>query len=176
MPREVKKITDSTCKIKDGRLLVKSPALAVLENITNRTIQNYRKKGIPTVDQYWFDYVEVRKWLKEQEGITTEDENESINWKQRQLIADTRLKEAKASKEELDIQRIKGEIITIKEAQEGLVLFLNNFRVYYTHLAQDIMSKIEKYIPKQKANSLFTEIRKTIENFVKEYLVTLGNT
>lgn len=172
MPNEKKEITNSTCKIENGRLLVKSSALALLEGISNRTIQHYRSQGIPTIDRYWFDYTEVRKWLKQQEGI---DENSSINWKQRQLIADTRLKEAKASKEELDIKKIKGEIITIKKAQEGLILFLNSFRVYYTHLAQDIMSKIEKYIPKQKANSLFMEIRNTIENFVKEYLITLEN-
>lgn len=164
-------LSNSTCKIENGKLLVKSSALAEIEGITQRTISNYRTRGIPTENQQWFDYVKVRKWLREQEGlIKIEEEGSDINWKQRQLIAETRLKEAKANKEELDFKKIKGETITIKKAQEGLFLFLNQFRFYYTHLSKDILNKIESFVPKRELHKVFVEIRDTVENFVKEYL------
>ncbi len=164
-------INSSTCKIENGRLLVKSSALAEIEGVTQRTISNYRTRGIPTENQQWFDYAKVRKWLREQEGvIKAEEEGSGINWKQRQLIADTRLKEAKADKEELDFKKIKGETIAIKKAQEGLLLFINQFRFYYTHLSKDIINKIESFVPKREVHKVFIDIRDTIENFVKGYM------
>lgn len=174
MAENEKQITTSTCKIKDGKLFVKSSALAILEGVTSRTVRNYRQRGIPTEDNQWFDYAKVRKWLREQEGvIKAEEEDTNINWKQRQLIADTRLKQAKADKEELDLKRLKGETTTIKKAQEGLILFMTSFRFYYTHLSKDIMNKIESFIPKREAHNIFVEIRDTIEDFVKGYIDSL---
>lgn len=167
-------LSNSTCKIENGKLLVKSSALAEIEGITQRTISNYRLRGIPTENQQWFDYVKVRKWLREQEGlIKTEEEGSDINWKQRQLIAETRLKEAKANKEELDFKKIKGETITIKKAQEGLFSFINHFRFYYTHLSNEIINKIESFVPKRDLHKVFVEIRDTIEDFVKGYIENL---
>lgn len=164
-------INNSTCKIENGKLLVKSSVLAEIEGVAQSTITNYRARGIPTENQQWFDYVKVRKWLRDQEIIISKnDGEENINWKQRQLIAETRLKEAKANKEELDFKKIKGETITIKKAREGLLSFINQFRFYYTHLSKDIMDKIENFIPKREARNIFVEIRDKIEDFVKGYI------
>lgn len=174
MPNEEKKITDSTCKIKDGKLFVKSSALAILEGVTQRTITNYRQRGIPTEDQHWFDYAKVRKWLREQEGvIKEEEEGTGINWKQQQLIADTKIKKAKAEKEELDLKMLKNEVITITEAQKSLISFCENFKDFYTNLPDKIMLKIQSFVPKREAFGIYKDLQSTIEQTVNEYIIQL---
>lgn len=169
-----KQITNSTCKIKDGKLFVKSSTLAILEGVTQRTINNYRQRGIPTEDQQWFDYAKVRKWLREQEGlIKIEEEDTNINWKQRQLIADTRLKQAKADKEELDLKILKNEVITINEAQKSLISFCENFKDYYINLPDKIMLKIQPFVSKREAFKIYKELQNDIENIVSEYIEEL---
>ena len=169
-----KQITNSTCKIKDGKILVKSSALAIIEGVTQRTITNYRQRGIPTEDQQWFDYTKVRKWLREQEGvIKVEEEDTNINWKQQQLIADTKLKKAKAEKEELDLKMLKNEVITINEAQKSLILFCENFKDYYMNLPDKIMLRIQPFVSKREAFNIYKDLRDDIENIVNEYIEQL---
>lgn len=168
MPNE---ITASTCKIKDGKLFVKSSALAILEGVTQRTITNYRQRGVPTEDQQWFDYAKVRKWLREQEGVIKKEEGDTgINWKQQQLIADTKLKKAKAEKEELDLKILKDEVITITEAQKSLISFCENFKDYYMNLPDKIMLRIQPFVSKREAFNIYKDLQKTIEQIVNEYI------
>lgn len=168
MPNE---ITNSNCKIKDGRLFVKSSALAIIEGVTQRTITNYRQRGIPTEDQQWFDYVNVRKWLREQDGvIKKEEEDTGVNWKQQQLIADTKLKKAKAEKEELDLKILKDEVITITEAQKSLISFCENFKDFYMNLPDKIMLKIQSFVSKREAFGIYKDLQNTIEQTVNEYI------
>lgn len=174
MPNEDKKITASTCKIKDGKLFVKSSALAIIEGVTQRTITNYRQRGIPTEDQQWFDYAKVRKWLREQECvIKKEEEGSNINWKQQKLIADTKLQKAKAEKEELDLKMLKNEVITISEAQKSLISFCENFKDFYMNLPDKIMLRIQPFVSKREAFNIYKDLRNEIENIVNEYIEQL---
>ena len=94
-------------------------------------------------------------------------------WYQKQLIADTRLKQAKADKEELDLKRLKNEVITINEAQKSLISFCENFKDYYMNLPDKIMLKIQPFVSKREAFKIYKELQNDIENIVSEYIEEL---
>lgn len=163
-------LSDSNVKLKDGRLLVKTGALAELEGVSLHTIRRWALNGMPHMPRAWFDYAECRKWISENKTGGGVPEEEGVNWKASMLVAEARLKMAKAEKEELELARIKGETVTTREMRKSLVDFMQGFKAYFLNLPDELMHSFEQYIPKRDAFKVFDKVKTKIDSFINDYI------
>lgn len=132
---------ESSCGIEsDGVIVVSTAFLENYFGVSRPAIQKWTQQGCPKLERGKWDLIAVLKWRGWVSGVDGEGEGQGLHVKK--LKAETFLKEMQGELAELELQRVKGELISLAEVEDVIGAAIINAKAQLLSLPAKIAPKL----------------------------------
>lgn len=110
---------------KDGVLEVTTSLLEDYFNVSRKTITQWEQKGCPKLSRGKWDLIAILKWRGGLQAYPCEDSEDSCSAALRKIKADTFLKEQQGQIAEIELQKLRKEVVDISDVKRligGIIL------------------------------------------------------
>lgn len=150
------------CVTDDDRILLSTSKLAEVMGVSIKTIGVWEQKGLSKERRGWWDIAKAIAWRNGQNGPPVIANK---------MEAETRLKIAKASLAELELQLKNGELIPLSIVNERLGTLFSEIRTSFLSIGDYIMAETYTQYPE-----LAPQARRMIDIYVREALKSIADT
>jgi len=144
----------------DNRLLLNSQKIAELLVVNEATLRKWSSAGCPKEKRGWWDLAAVIKWRGRAIGVQGQATGEAAR-----LVADTKLKEAQATLQEMKLHELTGDLIPVKLVEERVTQLFQNVQQSILGISDKIMNSIYTLYPE-----LAIDAKRTIDHEIREAL------
>jgi phage terminase Nu1 subunit (DNA packaging protein) len=109
--QEIKELEDFEAEPLDATVVKTIEEVARVMNVSYRTVQRWKKDGMPVGEDGYYDLEEIKAWHDEKEGITPASEGK-FYWEER-------IRKCKAELLELELKKVTGELLPKDEVESG---------------------------------------------------------
>ena len=145
---------------KEKRAIVKAQdEIAKIMGVSCRTIQRWKKEGMPVTKEGYYDLDAIKKWYDEKSGLlSTEEGDEKPFW-------DKQLQKYKARILEIELKKMEGDIMTRSEVENGWAIRVAAVRAEFTALPDRVAPVLAMKEPREIKKLLLDAIIEITDEF-----------
>lgn len=134
-------ITASKTTFADGIVEVTNGFLEEYFNVSRQSLSNWTKQGCPKLAQGKWDFIAVLKWRGGLAAISEDGDGDGDAYL-RKIKADAFLKEQQGQIAEIELQKLRGEVITVSEVEQIAGGIITNAKGLLTALPSKVAPKL----------------------------------
>ena len=150
-------------EIKDGQVIVRANEVTLIFGVTQRTINEWAKRGCPKIAKDTYNVREVMEWK-----YAAENKPESLE--AQKLKADVRYRESRADMEEMKRKVMVGEYIAVDDIKAELTDVFGQVKQAMLNIKSKVLQNLYTVYP-----DCAFDVANLVEDEVERGLKTLAN-
>lgn len=155
----------------DGKVLTSSNRLCSLLEISDKTLTNWKRKGLPQHSRGWWDLQQVMKWRGMIQSGDDPAAKKSENLQQKKLVAEVAYKEAQAELTIIKTDLANGKYIDRETVEAELTRFFMVFKKSAMSLSRKLSNIVGGYVEPIEARRVEKELSDTINDALEQMSV-----
>jgi len=144
----------------DDRILYNSHKIAEILCVNEATLRKWSSAGCPKEKRGWWDLAAIIKWRGRAVGVQGQVSGEAAR-----LVADTKLKEAQATIQEMKLHQMTGDLVPVKMVEERTIALFQKLQQSFLSIGDKLMNEVYTLYPE-----LAIDAKRMIDNEVREAL------